>query len=114
APANLGELALSVLNGLTAELKDRIAADTGDYEHLHQIRIAGKRLRYAMEIFADCFAAPFRDKMYPAVEEMQEILGSANDSHVARQKLTDLRDQVKSARPEDWPRLRLGIERLLQ
>jgi len=109
-----GNLALSTLTGLIGDLQEAIAADTGDYEHLHQIRIVGKRLRYAMEIFADCFAPPFREEMYPAIEDMQDILGSANDSHVARQRLTELRDQVKSTRPQDWPVLRPGIERWLQ
>ena len=114
APAVLGDLALSTLTNLMDELDRGIAADTGDYKHLHQIRISGKRLRYAMEIFADCFAPPFRDKMYPAIEAMQELLGSANDSHVAQQRLSDLRNPLKLTCPDDWARLRPGIERLLQ
>ena len=36
-----------------------------------------------MEVFADCFAPAFRAELYPAVEEIQEILGNANDSYVA-------------------------------
>jgi len=114
APALLGDLALNTLANLMDELDQGIAADTGDYKHLHQIRISGKRLRYAMEIFADCFAPPFRDKMYPAIEAMQELLGSANDSHVAQQRLSDLRNPLKLTCPDDWARLRPGIERLLQ
>ena len=46
-------------------------------------RIGAARLRYAMEVFADCFPPPFREVLYPMVEEMQEILGRANDSQVA-------------------------------
>ena len=107
-------LSSSQVQLLMDELDRNIAADTGDYGHLHQIRISGKRLRYAMEIFADCFAPPFRDKMYPAIEAMQELLGSANDSHVAQQRLSDLRNPLKLTCPDDWARLRPGIERLLQ
>ena len=114
APRELGPLALNTLANLMDGLDRGIAADTGDYNHLHQIRISGKRLRYAMEIFADCFAPPFRDKMYPAIEAMQELLGSANDSHVAQQRLSDLRNPLKLTCPDDWARLRPGIERLLQ
>ena len=43
------------------------------------MRILGKRLRYAMEMFADCFGPAFREELYPAVEQMQEILGRANE-----------------------------------
>jgi CHAD domain-containing protein len=114
APRALGPLAMFTLANLMDELDRGIAADTGDYNHLHQIRISGKRLRYAMEIFADCFTPPFRDKMYPAIEAMQELLGNANDSHVAQQRLSDLRNPLKLTCPDDWARLRPGIERLLQ
>src|SRR5262249_17813410 len=79
----LVDLARPQLNDLLQELDRAAAQNLDDYEHLHQVRIIGKRLRYAMEVFAPCFAAPFRDTLYPAVEAMQEILGNANDSHVA-------------------------------
>ncbi|HLW64751.1 MAG TPA: CHAD domain-containing protein [Gemmataceae bacterium] len=114
APRELGPLALNVLADLMDGLDRGIAADTGDYNHLHQIRISGKKLRYAMEIFADCFTPPFREKMYPAIEAMQELLGNANDSHVAQERLSDLRNPLKLTCPDDWSRLRPGIERLLQ
>src|SRR5207244_2148550 len=76
-------------NGLHARLIDwdhAASGDLKDYAHLHQVRIQGKRLRYAMEVFADCFAADFKEELYPQIEEMQEILGSANDSHVGAQR----------------------------
>ena len=99
---------------LLEELDQAATGDLGDYVHLHQVRIIGKRLRYAMEIFAPCFAAPFRETLYPAVEKMQEILGRANDSHVAVQRLTSVRDQLRTTRSQDWLRLRPGIEKLLR
>jgi CHAD domain-containing protein len=78
------------------------------------VRIAGKRLRYAMEVFAYCFGPKFRDELYPAIEEMQEILGTANDSHVAERRLADLRARLAASRPKEWLRFKPGIERLLQ
>ena len=57
------------------ELEWKATGDLGDYAHLHQVRIAGKRLRYAMEVFADCFSLSFRETLYPRIEEMQEISG---------------------------------------
>ncbi|HEV3142338.1 MAG TPA: CHAD domain-containing protein [Gemmataceae bacterium] len=114
ASDELGKLALSTLTDLMDELDQAFAGERGSYKQLHQIRICGKRVRYAMEIFADCFAPPFREKMYAAIEEMQELLGSANDSHVALERLSEIRNPLKLTCPDDWSRLRPGIEKLLQ
>ena len=83
-----------------------------DYEHLHQVRILGKRLRYAMEVFADCFALAFREKLYPMVEQMQEVLGNANDSYVAGRRLEALSAWLQALVPGQWKRLRPGLEGL--
>jgi CHAD domain-containing protein len=110
---DLLDLACSLLGDLLNQLNGAVGQDLHDYEHLHQVRILGKRLRYAMEVFAACFAEPFRDRYYLAVEEMQDILGRANDSHVASQRLAALRDKVHKVLPGDWKRFRPGIEGLL-
>jgi CHAD domain-containing protein len=110
----LGGWARSLLGDLLRELDQAAAGDLDDYRQLHQVRIAGKRLRYAMEIFADCFAPAFREELYPQVEEMQEILGDANDSHVAVQHLETVRDRLRAMRPDDWKRYRPGIEKWLR
>ena len=103
-----------LLTQLLRDLDTAAGQDLDDYAHLHQVRIAGKRLRYAMEVFGECFAPPFREKLYPAVEEMQEILGRANDSHVASLRLAELRDRLRKAAPTAWSRLRPGVEALLR
>jgi CHAD domain-containing protein len=108
------DLAQPMLLGLLRELDEAAAGNLEDYGHLHQVRIVGKRLRYAMEVFADCFAPPFREEMYPAVEAMQEILGRANDSHVAAQRLAAFRTHVRGKAPAEWKRLRPGVEGLLR
>ncbi len=113
-PKTLVQLARPTLAELRDDLQDSAAADLTDYEMLHRVRIAGKRLRYAMEVFADCFDSPFRDELYPRVEDMQEILGRANDSHVAVGRLTEMRDRLKKAWPKEWTRLRPGVEGLLR
>jgi CHAD domain-containing protein len=48
-------------------------------EELHRFRIEGKRLRYALELFAGPLGDAVRDDLYPAVEELQEQLGAVND-----------------------------------
>ncbi len=112
--STLAGQARPLLGRLLQELEQAVGGDLKNYEHLHQVRIQGKRLRYAMEVFADCFAAPFRERLYPLVEEMQEVLGRANDSHVAGQRLEALRERLKATWSAGWERLRPGIEGLLR
>lgn len=109
----LGDLARLLVLDRLERLHKAAAADLKDYDHLHAVRIAGKRLRYAMEVLADCFPPAFRDRLYPMVEEMQEILGRANDSHVAAGRLSALRGRL-TAWPDVWTSLRPGVEALLR
>jgi CHAD domain-containing protein len=108
------DLAFPLLSSLLKQLHEAATGDLDDYEHLHQVRIIGKRLRYAMEVFASCFAPSFKDTLYVAVEEMQEILGHANDSHVAVGRLSALRDRLRLIRPTDFRRYRVGLDGLIR
>jgi CHAD domain-containing protein len=68
--------------GLRPLAVDFFAAAQGDFESIlamHEFRIAGKRLRYAMEVFAAAFDPTFRRELYPVVEELQMKLGHVND-----------------------------------
>jgi CHAD domain-containing protein len=107
------DLARPMLLDLLDKLKQSASGNLKDYDHLHQVRIAGKRLRYAMEVFADCFAPAFREELYPQVEEMQETLGRANDSHVAAGRLVELREKLE-ADSATWERVKAGVEALLR
>lgn len=51
---------------------------------LHQLRIAGKRLRYSLEIFHGIFFDEMREEIYPLIEELQERLGTINDHATAQ------------------------------
>ncbi len=108
------DLARPVLTNLLRELDRAVARDLADYGNLHQVRIAGKRLRYAMEVFAPCFGDEFRQRHYVAVEEMQDILGLANDSHVAMRRLREILERLKVMLPDTWKRYRGGIEVLVR
>lgn len=46
---------------------------------LHQLRIAGKRLRYSIELFHGVFPKALRSEVYPLVEKLQDRLGELND-----------------------------------
>jgi CHAD domain-containing protein len=111
-PAILLDLARPCLLDRVHDLDLAVAADLTDYVNLHQVRIAGKRLRYAMEVFAGCFDAEFRAVHYASVEEMQEILGRTNDSYVASQCLEVLRQKAKSMLPAQWKRLKPDFDEL--
>ena len=110
----LGDWRAPWLRKLLEELNRAAADNLEDYAHLHQVRIIGKRLRYAMEVFAPCFAPAFRAELYPRVEAMQEILGPANDSHVATERLVELAITSKHRGRRTGTRFRPAIERLLR
>jgi CHAD domain-containing protein len=114
APQTLVDLARPMLASLLAELEEAGQQDLNNYEHLHQVRIVGKRLRYAMEVFVGCFPPAFRDMLYPPVEEMQEMLGRANDSQMAARRLAELRQRTRAAWPADWKRFQPALDRLLR
>src|SRR4030095_3712698 len=67
-----------------------------------------------MEVFAAGFPEEFREVHSTAVEEMQEILGRANDSYVAANRLRDLRRAIETRLPKEWKRYKAGIEGLLR
>jgi CHAD domain-containing protein len=56
---------------------------------LHQSRIRGKELRYAMELLAGAFPPDLREKLYPVVEALQDQLGEINDLATAQARLRE-------------------------
>lgn len=50
-----------------------------DPPEIHRLRIAGKKLRYALEIFAPVFPAAERTACHDALERLQETLGEFTD-----------------------------------
>jgi CHAD domain-containing protein len=112
--SSLRELAAPLLHDLIEQLSAAARQDMHDYAHLHSVRILGKRLRYAMEVFGCCYGAAFREEMYPAVEAMQEILGAANDSHVAAGRIKALRQRLRAADSAAWARVRAEVDAWLR
>jgi CHAD domain-containing protein len=66
-----------------------------DTEQLHLLRLAVKRLRYVLEVFAGCFDQRFREHIYQPVARWQEWLGSMNDSHEFALRLDDWAREVR-------------------
>ncbi len=78
--SRLADAAADDVPALVEALRGAAAADLNDFAKLHALRIQGKRLRYALEVFAPCFGEGFREA-YAEVEALQEALGAINDSH---------------------------------
>lgn len=110
---SIGSWAAEQIASLIDDFRIASTPPPADYESLHRLRILGKRLRYSMEIFADCFEPPLRQLLYPAVEQLQEILGAITDAHVASQRFIEIRDHLRAFQPKVWPLYRKSIEKLL-
>ncbi len=57
------------------------AGDPGEVEHLHDMRIAAKRLRYILELAEGCFG-PYAATASKRVKELQDLLGEIHDCDV--------------------------------
>lgn len=58
-----------------------------DEDEIHDLRIKGKQLRYALEIFAGVFPAETRRSCQDALEELQRTLGEFTDHAAAADRL---------------------------
>jgi CHAD domain-containing protein len=63
------------------------AADLSDVHNLHQLRIAGKHLRYTIELLAAGLPESIRQDVYPMIKDLQDRLGAINDHATAQQRL---------------------------
>lgn len=113
APVNFGTLAATQFGEMLGTFDEAVKASPTEADALHQLRILGKRARYALEMFVGCFPPAFRDTVYPAIEKAQELLGDVQDAAVGRDRLTALKDRVKLASADEWPRLQKGFDGLI-
>ncbi len=63
--------------------KGRKAVKRGDLETLHEFRIAAKRFRYALELFAPLYGPSF-DQRLRQLKKLQDDLGQLNDIATTR------------------------------
>ena len=79
--------------------------DTADIEHVHDMRVASRRLRAAMEVFAPCFPKREFKRALREVKALADDLGRRRDPDVAIAALERVADALG---PTDRP----GIEHL--
>jgi CHAD domain-containing protein len=61
--------------------------DLGDIERVHDMRVATRRLRAALEVFAPCFPAKRHRRALRRVKALADALGERRDRDVAVESL---------------------------
>lgn len=85
-------------------------SDPAKVEELHNMRIAAKRLRYTLEIFAPCFSGKDFEKLSAQAKSIQEQIGEIHDRDVRGPLLQAFLD----AHGGELAEIRPGLERLIQ
>ena len=88
------------------KFEDR-ALDTGDIEGVHDMRVATRRLRAAMEIFGPVFPKKRHRRALGEVKRLADVLGERRDPDVM---IAGLRELEAKLTKEDMP----GIESLVE
>lgn len=80
-----GEVAARVLEVRCEELIDhaRDVLDTDDIERVHDMRVATRRLRAAIEVFRPCFPRDEGKRVLKEVKALADALGERRDRDVA-------------------------------
>jgi CHAD domain-containing protein len=68
--------------------------DTGDIERVHDMRVATRRLRAALEIFEPCFPSEQYRRALGDVKRLADSLGERRDRDVAIAALHGFNDQM--------------------
>jgi CHAD domain-containing protein len=73
--------------------------DTGDIERVHDMRVATRRLRAVLEVFAHCFPKKEYKRVLREVKDLADALGARRDPDVAIASLeriaTELGDEAR-------------------
>lgn len=101
-----GKFASRKLTSAVNGFFDAIPADSRDQTALHRFRIAGKQLRYTLELLIAVVPERFRTEACPAIQELQDRLGRINDSATSLKWLKDQHDRADGdERAAAWKRL---------
>ncbi|MBT0962592.1 CYTH and CHAD domain-containing protein [Denitromonas iodatirespirans] len=93
AAADLTAFARLQLSALRKRARKRFAnADILDPEHLHQLRVSLKQLRYGLEFFRPLFDGKPIKHYLSALRQAQTDLGYLNDAAIARTRMLDWAD----------------------
>ncbi|HLJ12449.1 MAG TPA: CHAD domain-containing protein [Planctomycetaceae bacterium] len=103
--SSFGKTGCRILAKELAALWDLAAEDLDSTATLHELRLAGKHLRYAVEVFMPVLPDAFREDFYPQLEEIQSLLGEFHDADEATRSFGRTRKKWKRARrTKAWAR----------
>lgn len=96
ADRSYAEAAARIVSVRADELADNAQGvlDTGDIERVHDMRVATRRLRAALEIFEPCFPAKAYDDTLREVKRLADALGERRDRDVAIATLGAFNEQM--------------------
>jgi len=77
-----------------------------DIEYIHRMRVASRRLRASLPLFADCFPRKVSRRWLRRIQSITRALGAARDADVQ----LDLLKEIDETAPQ--PRLHPGLRRL--
>lgn len=84
--------------------------ELADWYQLHRLRIAGKQLRYTVELLSDAFPKELRDQAYPLIRDLQDRLGIINDHATAHDRLQHWIEQTAADTVRAYLEQRLQTE----
>ena len=126
-----GDAAAASVEVRAAEVFEHLdgVLDTGDIERVHDMRVATRRLRSVLEVFAACFPKKERKTLLREVKELADVLGERMDPDVAiasleqvaaelgaeaRAGIEGLADDFRAEQERGNERLAASLERVRQ
>jgi CHAD domain-containing protein len=96
AERSYAEAAARIVSVRASELTEHAdgVLDTGDIERVHDMRVATRRLRAALEIFEPCFPEKEYGEALAEVKRLADALGERRDRDVAIAALHAVNDQM--------------------
>ncbi len=96
AERSYAEAATRIVSVRSSELTEHAEGvlDTGDIERVHDMRVATRRLRAALEIFEPCFPDKPYGEALTEVKRLADALGERRDRDVAIATLHGFADQM--------------------
>ncbi len=73
-----------------------------DIEYIHRMRVASRRIRAALPLFAPCFSETMYKKTYKGVRSITRSLGAARDLDVQIDFLQSYLDSLPAEHPPIW------------
>jgi CHAD domain-containing protein len=92
AESTFGDAAAAAIETRSQEVFTYAARvqDRGNPEDVHDMRVATRRLRAALEIFAECFPRKRHRQVLKDVKRLADALGARRDPDVAAERLREL------------------------